>query len=220
MNRTGSAERWRRKEARHDNGKWYYAHLRWAVMVEAKEGLRKWEDAVQIFLSEDRATAFQRTLQIGYEAESCQEEGRGQVENRLAQLSPSNLWAATAQSSISVWGQAKQSNNCRSKMCSIRSRTSRRPSLSARGRGNDGPWKAWKTMKLFSHSSHRPWKSLRRLPHFHRPDYYGHDSIPKTTPTRWGQFGRAKGARSSRQNQREALSSKLTRLPGGGALGA
>jgi hypothetical protein len=86
MNRTGSAERWRRKEARHDNGKWYYAHLRWAVMVEAKEGLRKWEDAVQIFLSEDRATAFQRTLQIGYEAESCHEEGRGQVENRLAQV--------------------------------------------------------------------------------------------------------------------------------------
>ena len=55
--------------------------------------------------------------------------------------------------------------------------------------------------EAISHSSHRPWKSLRRLPHFHRPDYYGHDSIPKTTPTRWGQFGRAKGARSSRQNQ-------------------
>jgi hypothetical protein len=29
---------------------WYYAHLRWAVMVEGKEGLRHWEEAVHIFL--------------------------------------------------------------------------------------------------------------------------------------------------------------------------
>jgi hypothetical protein len=41
--------------------------------------------------------------------------------------------------------------------------------------------KGGKTMKLFSHPSHRPWKSLRRFPHFHRHDYYGHESIPKTT---------------------------------------
>ena len=37
---------------------WYYAHLRWAVMVEGKEGLRHWEEAVHIFLSDDRDTAF------------------------------------------------------------------------------------------------------------------------------------------------------------------
>ena len=65
---------------------WYYAHLRWAVMVEGKEGLRKWEEAVHIFLSEDRATAFQRALEIGHEAETCHEEGRRLVENRLAQV--------------------------------------------------------------------------------------------------------------------------------------
>jgi hypothetical protein len=27
-----------------------------------------------------------------------------------------------------------------------------------------------KTMRLFSHPSHRPWKSLRRFPHSHRHD--------------------------------------------------
>jgi len=42
---------------------WYYAHLRWAAMVEGKEGLRQWEEAVHIFLSEDRDTAFQRALE-------------------------------------------------------------------------------------------------------------------------------------------------------------
>jgi hypothetical protein len=39
--------------------------------------------------------------------------------------------------------------------------------------------KSGKTMKLFSHSSHRPWKSLRRLPHSHsHDDYYGHEYLP------------------------------------------
>ena len=31
---------------------WYYAQIRWAVMVDGKEGLRHWEEAVQIFLSD------------------------------------------------------------------------------------------------------------------------------------------------------------------------
>jgi len=65
---------------------WYYAHLRWAVMVEGKEGLRKWEEAVHIFLSEDRATAFQRALEIGRQSEPSHEEGRRCVETRLAQI--------------------------------------------------------------------------------------------------------------------------------------
>src|ERR1019366_7829367 len=46
--------------------------------------------------------------------------------------------------------------------------------------------KSGKTMKPFSHSFHRPWKSLRRLPHSHRHDYYGHESIPKNNPQRGG----------------------------------
>ncbi|MGC1451802.1 MAG: hypothetical protein WA830_17375 [Candidatus Sulfotelmatobacter sp.] len=69
-----------------NNNEWYYAHLRWAVMVEGKEGLRNWEEAVHIFLSDDRATAFQRALEIGHEAESSHEEGRRLVENRLAEV--------------------------------------------------------------------------------------------------------------------------------------
>jgi hypothetical protein len=47
----------------------------------------------------------------------------------------------------------------------IWNKTSLRLFFYARGGGNDSLWKEWKTMKLFSHSSHRPWKSLRRLPH-------------------------------------------------------
>ena len=29
---------------------WYRAHLRWAVMVEGKEGLRGWKESVYLFL--------------------------------------------------------------------------------------------------------------------------------------------------------------------------
>jgi hypothetical protein len=65
---------------------WYYAHIRCAVMVEGKEGLRQWEDAVHIFLSEDRTTAFQRALEIGHQAEPSHDEGRRCVETRLAQI--------------------------------------------------------------------------------------------------------------------------------------
>jgi hypothetical protein len=65
---------------------WYYAHLRWAVMVEGKEGLRHWEEAVHIFLSDDRDTAFQRALEIGHQADHSHDEGRRWVESRLAQV--------------------------------------------------------------------------------------------------------------------------------------
>jgi len=44
---------------------WYYAQLRWAVMVEGKQGLRAWKEAVHIFLSEDEQSAFQQALEIG-----------------------------------------------------------------------------------------------------------------------------------------------------------
>ena len=65
---------------------WYSAHLRWAVMVEGKEGLRQWEEAVHIFVSDDRNTAFQRALEIGHQAERSHDEGRRWVESRLAQV--------------------------------------------------------------------------------------------------------------------------------------
>ena len=65
---------------------WYYAHLRWAVMVEGKGRATPWEEAVHIFLSEDRDTAFQRALEIGHQAEHSHDEGRRWVESRLAQV--------------------------------------------------------------------------------------------------------------------------------------
>ncbi len=65
---------------------WYYAQLRWAVMVEGKEGLREWKEAVHIFLSEDEQTAFQRALEIGQQGEDIHKEGRRVVETRLAEV--------------------------------------------------------------------------------------------------------------------------------------
>jgi hypothetical protein len=66
--------------------KWYYTQLRWAVMVEGKEGLREWKDAVHIFLSEDEQTAFQQALEIGRQGEDIHTEGRRVVETRLAEV--------------------------------------------------------------------------------------------------------------------------------------
>ena len=42
-----------------------------------------------------------------------------------------------------------------------------------------------KTIELFSHPSHNPWKSLRRFPHYHRLDYdWHHISQTRKTKTR------------------------------------
>ncbi|MGC9200272.1 MAG: hypothetical protein ACP5E5_15415 [Acidobacteriaceae bacterium] len=65
---------------------WYYAQLRWAVMVEGKEGLREWKEAVHLFLSEDAQTAFQQALRIGRLGEDLHTEGRREVETRLAEV--------------------------------------------------------------------------------------------------------------------------------------
>jgi hypothetical protein len=65
---------------------WYYAQLRWAVMVEGKEGLREWKEAVHIFSSQDDQTAFQQALEIGRMGEAAYTEGRREVEIRLAEV--------------------------------------------------------------------------------------------------------------------------------------
>ena len=69
-----------------DKMDWYYARLRWAVMVEGKEGLRRWEESVHIFQSEDRQQAFKRALEIGRQRQSGHEERRRLVETRLAEV--------------------------------------------------------------------------------------------------------------------------------------
>jgi hypothetical protein len=65
---------------------WYYAQLRWAVMVAGKQGLREWKEAVHIFLSEDEQTAFKQALEIGRLGEDIHTEGRREVETRLAEI--------------------------------------------------------------------------------------------------------------------------------------
>jgi len=67
-------------------GQWYYAHLRWAVMVEGKQGLREWKEAVHLFRSLDDQTAFEQALAIGFLAEEFYTEGRRKVEIRLAEV--------------------------------------------------------------------------------------------------------------------------------------
>lgn len=65
---------------------WYRAEIRWGWMVEGKQGLREWEDAVYFFLSEDSDSAFQQALEIGQRERDCREEGRRWVEKRLARI--------------------------------------------------------------------------------------------------------------------------------------
>ena len=62
---------------------WYYAQIRWAVMVEGQEGLGRGEETVYIFLSEDSKSAFQQALQRG---ERCYQEGRRWIEIQPAEI--------------------------------------------------------------------------------------------------------------------------------------
>jgi hypothetical protein len=62
------------------------SHLRWAVMVDGKEGLRCWEDCIYMLLSSDHATAFQQALKIGRREESIRMEGRRWVEKRFVEV--------------------------------------------------------------------------------------------------------------------------------------
>jgi hypothetical protein len=47
---------------------WFQARLRWAVLEEG-HGLYRWREAEHIFISQDRETAFQEALRIGYAGE-------------------------------------------------------------------------------------------------------------------------------------------------------
>jgi hypothetical protein len=54
--------------------------------VEGQEGLRRWEETVYIFLSEDFQSAFQQALQRGRQGERCYQEGRLWIEIQLAEI--------------------------------------------------------------------------------------------------------------------------------------
>ena len=67
---------------------WFYARMRWAVMVEGR-GIREWKEAGILFRSENRITAFQRALEIGEGYQGGSEEGTRRprwVETRLAEV--------------------------------------------------------------------------------------------------------------------------------------
>ena len=56
---------------------WFQARLRWAVLEEGW-GLARWWEAEHIFLSEDRESAFQEALRIGYAGEYSLSPAPGQ----------------------------------------------------------------------------------------------------------------------------------------------
>lgn len=66
---------------------WYRARIQWAEMVEGR-GIRRWQEGLYLFRSEDREAAFQRALAIGEGGQSGEEEqsrrGTRWVETRLA----------------------------------------------------------------------------------------------------------------------------------------
>jgi hypothetical protein len=67
---------------------WFYAKVRWAVMVEGR-GIREWQEAGILFRSTDLDSAFRRALEIGEGYQSGGEEGTRRqrwVETRFAEV--------------------------------------------------------------------------------------------------------------------------------------
>ena len=65
---------------------WFQAHLRWAVMVRGKEGLRRWEESVFIFLSENHKMATTQALRYGRRREGSRGERGRNIEIRFAEI--------------------------------------------------------------------------------------------------------------------------------------
>ena len=64
---------------------WYYARVRWAVMVEG-QGLREWKESAFMIRAVGRKAAFERALELGRRSQQWEGERRGWVENRLAEI--------------------------------------------------------------------------------------------------------------------------------------
>jgi len=69
---------------------WFQARLRWAILEEGL-GLDRWREAEHIFLSEDRDTAFQEALRIGYAEEHSltpakEQKGAPVIDCRFAEV--------------------------------------------------------------------------------------------------------------------------------------
>ena len=64
---------------------WYYARVRWAVMVEGR-GLRQWKESMIVFRAVDRKAAFERALELGRRSQQFEENRKWRVDKRLAKI--------------------------------------------------------------------------------------------------------------------------------------
>ena len=104
-------------------------------MVDGKQGLRHWEEAVHIFLSEDREAAFQRALEIGHRADEATMKG-GDGWKASCRDRETGLPGRQRDRIPGRTGSKKLPSTCRSNMCLIRRATSRRRHF--RGGGASG----------------------------------------------------------------------------------
>ena len=82
---------------------WYYARVRWAVMVEGR-GLRQWKESMIVFRAVDRKAAFERALELGRRSQQFEENRKGRVNKRLAETSS---WTTFPTAKRSSWAQRK-----------------------------------------------------------------------------------------------------------------
>ena len=64
---------------------WYYARVRWAVMEEGR-GLLEWKESMIMFRAVDRKAAFERALELGRRSQQFEENRKGRVDKRLAEI--------------------------------------------------------------------------------------------------------------------------------------
>ena len=83
---------------------WFHAQIRWAILVEGKEGLRTWKESGYIFLSDNHETAFKQALAMGRCHESIHKEGRRLVATKLAEIVSLDYYGANPSEFMLVSG--------------------------------------------------------------------------------------------------------------------
>jgi hypothetical protein len=87
---------------------WFHAQIRWAVLEEGKRGLRSWEEAAYIFLSENYETAFQQALAEGRRNESYRKPGRRVLATKLAEIVSLDCYGANPSKFMLVSGGSQK----------------------------------------------------------------------------------------------------------------
>ena len=98
---------------------WYYARVRWAVMVEGR-GLRQWKESMIVFRAVDRKAAFERALEVGRKGQQFEENPRGGWTRGWPK---SSSWMTFPTAKRSSWAQRKPTR--RSALSTNSSRTGR-----------------------------------------------------------------------------------------------